>query len=77
MTQSKGEVNDSFIVGVKNLDTFFWKIVVKSIERSQKDGEVMEEILGLSVRITQKELEQFIQSRKEAGDSDMNTEETE
>lgn len=72
MNQSKGEVNDTFIVGVKNLDTFFWKIVMKSIEKAQKDGETMEEILGLSIRISQKELDQFIQSHKDS--LDMNAE---
>lgn len=59
MNQSKGEVNNSFIVGVKNLDTFFWKIVTRSIENGQEDGEKMDEILGLAVRISQKDVDAF------------------
>ena len=65
MNQTKGEVNDSFINGVKNLDTFFWKIMTKAIENAQENGEKMDEIVGLAVRVTQKELDKFLSENKE------------
>lgn len=65
MNQTKGEVNDSFINGVKNLDTFFWKIMTKAIENAQENGEKMDEIVGLAVRVTQKELDKFLLENKE------------
>ena len=70
MNQTKGEVNDTFINGVKTLDTFFWKIMTKAIENSQENGEKMDEIVGLAVRVTQKELDNFLADNKElAADS--------
>ena len=68
MNQTKGEVNDTFLSGVKNLDTFFWKIMTKAIENSQEKGEKMDEIVGLAVRVTQKELESFLAENKELAD---------
>lgn len=64
MNQSRGEVNDTFIIGIKNLDTYFWKIVTKAIENGQPDGEHMDEILGLSIKVTQKDLDKFIAEHK-------------
>ncbi len=74
MNQTKGEVNDSFINGVKNLDTFFWKIMTKAIENSQEKGEKMDEIVGLAVRVTQKELENFLSENKELADDNLTDE---
>lgn len=70
MNQSRGEVNDTFIIGIKNLDTYFWKIVTKAIENGQPDGERMDEILGLSVKVTQKDLDNFIAEHKNDAGSD-------
>lgn len=71
MNQTKGEVNDTFINGVRNLDTFFWKIMTKAIENSQEKGEKMDEIVGLAVRITQKELDGFLSENKELADDNL------
>ena len=65
MNQTKGEVNDTFIIGVRNLDTFFWKIMTKAIENSQEKGEKMDEIVGLAVRVTNKDLEAFLAENKD------------
>lgn len=65
MNQTKGEVNETFVNGVKNLDTFFWKIMTKAIENAQEQGEKMDEIVGLTVRVKQKELESFLSENKE------------
>ena len=53
MNQTKGE------------DTFFWKIMTKAIENAQENGEKMDEIVGLAVRVTQKELDKFLSENKE------------
>ena len=71
MNQTKGEVNDTFIIGVRNLDTFFWKIMTKAIENSQEKGEKMDEIVGLAVRVTQKELDNFLSENKELADENL------
>ncbi len=71
MNQTKGEVNDTFIIGVKNLDTFFWKLLTKAIENSQEKGEMMDEIVGLAVRVTNKDLEAFLAENKEVSASEM------
>ena len=65
MNQSKGEVNDSFIVGVKNLDNFFWKIITKAIENGQDDGILMDEILGLTVKLSQEDIDRLSNEAKE------------
>lgn len=70
MNQSRGEVNDTFIIGIRNLDTYFWKIVTKAIENSQEGGEHMDEILGLTVNITKKDLDNFIAEHKNDGIAD-------
>lgn len=71
MNQTKGEVNDTFIVGVKNLDTFFWKIMEKAVENSQENGEKMDEIVGLAVRVTNKDLDAFLAEHKNMVEDDI------
>lgn len=57
MNQTKGEVNDSFVIGVKNLDTFFWKVTTKAVECGQEDGISMDEIIGIAVRLTKADID--------------------
>lgn len=70
MNHSKGEVNTSFLVGVNNLDTFFWKIMVMAIESCQENDENIEEILGLIVRVRKSDAE------RRAAPDDANIDET-
>lgn len=69
MNQAKGEVNDSFVVGVDNLDAFFWKVMILAIECGQENQESIEEILGLTVKVKQSDID------KRAANSAENTEE--
>ncbi len=62
MNQTKGEVNESFVVGVNNLDTFFWKVMIMAIEFGQENGENVDEILGLTVRIKKSDVERRVSS---------------
>lgn len=68
MNQTKGEVNDSFVVGVNNLDVFFWKVMIMSIELGQEGGENMEEILGLTIRIKQSDIDKKAASAAEGAE---------
>ena len=39
--------------------------MTKAIENAQENGEKMDEIVGLAVRVTQKELDKFLSENKE------------
>lgn len=56
VSQSRGENNDSFVIGVNNLDIFFWKLLFKIIENAQDNGESVDEILGLSIKVDDREI---------------------
>lgn len=56
VSQSRGEANDSFIIGVNNLDIFFWKLLIRIIENAQENGESVDEILGLAVKVDDKDI---------------------
>lgn len=60
MNQAKGEVNDSFVVGVHNLDAFFWKVMVLAIECGQENQESIDEVLGLAVRVKQSDIDKKV-----------------
>lgn len=72
INQSRGQINQTFTVGVQNLDTTFWKLVIKAIELGQDNNEEITEILGLTVRITQKDLDSFLHTGKGGGDEHFN-----
>lgn len=69
VSQSKGEVNDTFFIGVKNLDIFFWKLIVKMIENAQEKSESMDEILGLVIKVSEKEIKEAYEALKASKES--------
>lgn len=56
VSQSRGEGNSTFLIAAKNLDSFFWKLIIKIIENAQENGETVDEILGLSIKVSDKEI---------------------
>lgn len=68
ISQTRGEVNDTFIIGVKNLDVFFWKLIIKIIENAQDNGETIDEILGLAIKVNDKEIKAAMAALKDEKD---------
>ena len=77
MSQMSGKVNETFVNSIKNLDTFFWRIIVRAIERSLDDKIDMDQLLGLNIKITKKELDDFVERLKKEHEKLESTEEVE
>lgn len=77
MSQMSGKVNDTFINSIKNLDTFFWRIIVRAIERSLDNKIDMDQLLGLSVKITKRELDAFKEKLRKEHEELLNMENAE
>lgn len=61
VSQSRGEGNATFNIAAKNLDSFFWKLIIKIIENAQENGETVDEILGFSIKVSDKEIKAAMQ----------------
>jgi len=64
ISQQKGEVSETFVAGIKNINVFYWKLMLRIIERSFEEEFQFSDLLGLQVHVLNEDVIKYKEDMK-------------